>query len=466
MLDWLALLADVGGETWTALARRVSEHLAHVDDPNRYEFYALPLAFAWALYMGWQVREERRSQETRDKAEEAGLCEPPSLHPVIDPGRCIGCGACVNACPEGKVIGLIGGKAELVEPASCIGHGACKTACPADAITLVFGTATRGVEIPHVTPDFETNVPGIFIAGELGGMGLIANAVEQGRQAMATIARLDGVGRRDRRHPFDVVIVGAGPAGISASLAARQLKLEAVTLEQESFGGTVAHYPRGKIVMTRPAELPLHGRIGWRRVRKERLLSLWADVMRRHRLKPRYGERVDRIRPLEGGGFLVETAHYDYQARAVLLATGRRGSPRKLGVPGEDLPKVVYALMSPEQYRGRHVLVVGGGDSALETATALAVEGAVVTLSYRGEAFTRAKPANRRRLEAALTRRHVQLMLESNVKAIHPNRVDIEWGGRLLPLPNDAVIVCAGGVLPGTFLRSIGVEIETRHGTA
>jgi thioredoxin reductase len=362
------------------------------------------------------------------------------------------------------VLGLIGEKAELIEPASCIGHGACKTACPADAISLVFGTATRGVEIPHLAPNFETNVAGIFIAGELGGMGLIANAVEQGRQAIRSIARLDGPGG-ERRHPLDVVIVGAGPAGIAASLAAREQGLRSVTLEQESFGGTVAHYPRGKVVMTRPGLLPLHGRFGFRRVRKERLLALWADVVQRHRLPIRYGERVERIRPLEGDGYLVQTAETDYRARAVLLATGRRGSPRKLGVPGEGLGKVAYSLMSPEQYRGRHVLVVGGGDSALEAATALAVEGVAVTLSYRGSAFTRAKPASRKRLEAALARGRVQLMLESRVVAIHPDRVDIAWGGRVMPLRNDAVIICAGGVLPGAFLRSIGIAVEKKYGT-
>lgn len=462
MLDWLQLLVEASSTAWTALAARASEHLAHFDNPNRYEFYAIPLVLAWSLYMAWQMRAERLSQHVKEQAEEAGLDVPPSLHPAIDPARCIGCGACVSACPEGRVLGLIDGKAELIEAASCIGHGACKTACPADAISLVFGTATRGVEIPHVSPTFETNVPGIFIAGELGGMGLIANAIEQGRQAMASIARLGGIG--ERRFDVDVVVVGAGPAGVSAGLAARESRLRAVVLEQETLGGTVAHYPRGKIVMTRPAVLPLHGRVGFRRVRKERLIALWSDVVRRNRLAVRYGERVYRITAADGG-FLVETPRGSYRTRAVLLAMGRRGSPVKLGVPGEHLPKVVYSLIEPRQYRGRHVLVVGGGDSALETAVTLAVEGALVTLSYRGDAFARAKPLNRNRLEAILARGRLQLMLESHVRAIHPARVDIEWGGRLVPLPNDDVIVCAGGVPPSAFLAALGIEVSTKYGT-
>ena len=147
-------------------------------------FYLLPLLIIWAIYLGLRRRTDARSRATREAAAEAGLLEPSSLHPKIDPVKCLGCGACVSVCPEGDVLGMINGKAELIEPSECIGHGACKAACPRDAITLVFGTETRGVDIPHVGPDFQTNVPGIFIAGELGGMGLIRNAIEQGRQAI------------------------------------------------------------------------------------------------------------------------------------------------------------------------------------------------------------------------------------------------------------------------------------------
>lgn len=463
MLDWMAPLGELGAVTFGSLVAQMPEVLGRIN-PNRYEFYAVPLVLAFGIYMAWQVREERRSREVKQEADEAGLNEPPTLHPVIDPAKCIGCGACVNACPEGKVLGLIKDKAELIEPASCIGHGACKTACPANAISLVFGTATRGVDIPYVSPGFETNVPGIFIAGELGGMGLIANAIEQGRQALESISRQDGVGDA-RRLPLDVVIVGAGPAGISAGLAAREKRLRAVTLEQEEFGGTVAHYPRHKIVMTRPATLPLYGRVNKRKVRKEWLLHLWADVVGRYPTPIRYAERVESVVPHEGG-FAVQTSQGYYLTQTVLLATGRRGSPRKLGIPGESLPNVVYKLVDATQYRGSRVLVVGGGDSALESAVALAREGAAVTLSYRGAGFTRGKPANRKALEAAVARGYVQLALESTVAAIHPDCVDLDWSGQPLRIPNDAVIVCAGGVLPGTFLKSLGIAVETKYGTA
>jgi thioredoxin reductase len=369
----------------------------------------------------------------------------------------------VTACPEGDVLGIIGGKAKLINPTHCIGHGACKEACPVDAIQLVFGSARRGVEIPVVSKTFETNVPGIFVAGELGGMGLIRNAIEQGRQAMDAIARREGAVNGAE---LDVVIVGAGPAGFAASLAAMERKLRFVTLEQDSFGGTVAHYPRRKIVMTAPVDLPIVGKKKMRETTKEALLELWGEIARGTDLEVRYGERVESIVRLEHG-FLVETPRDRYHTGAVLLAIGRRGTPRSLGVPGEELSKVVYRLIDPAQYRNKHVLVVGGGDSALEAAASIAGEdGSTVTLSYRGQAWSRAREANRTRIQAAEVSGRVRVLLHSQVVHIAPNDVTIEQEGGTITLPNDAVIVCAGGVLPSAFLQKIGVAMETKYGTA
>jgi thioredoxin reductase/Pyruvate/2-oxoacid:ferredoxin oxidoreductase delta subunit len=425
--------------------------------------YALPLVVIWALYVGLRKRAEVRSRATLDAAAEAGMLEPASLHPVIDPIKCLGCGACTRVCPEGDVLGLINGKAQLIEPSECIGHGACKSVCPRDAISLVFGTETRGVELPLVGQDFQTNVPGIFIAGELGGMGLIRNAIEQGRQAIESIRSLDGLGQRDL---LDVLIVGSGPAGFSASLAAMQHKLRFRTIEQESFGGTVAHFPRGKLVMTAPATLPLIGKVKFREISKEKLLAFWGKVAKKTGLKVSYGERVDAV-VQTGRSFEVKTTRGVYRTRAVLLAIGRRGTPRKLDVPGEDQPKVVYRLIDPQQYRGQHVLVVGGGDSALEAAASIAEErNTQVTLSYRSEAFSRAKLKNRQRVEAAQQTGQLNVMLRSGVKRIGARDVEIEVGGKRTILQNDAVIVCAGGILPTPFLRSMGVAIETKYGTA
>lgn len=428
-----------------------------------YALYALPFATAVAAYVWHDQRQEGRNRDAfEENVVEAGR-EPPSLHPVIDPARCFGCGACVHACPEGKILGLIDGKAALIEPTACIGHGACKTACPADAISLVFGTARRGFEIPEIDANFETNVPGIFIAGELGGMGLIRNAVEQGKQAVASVSAVEGIGKGNQ---FDVLIVGAGPAGFAASLAAKERKLRAVTIEQATFGGTVAQYPRGKIVMTEPADFPIYGRVKMRRVRKERLLELWQRILKKTKLAIRYGERVELIERTETG-FVISTNAHRYVSRTIVLAMGRRGSPRRLGVPGENLPNVTYTLVDPEQYRDKRVVVVGGGDSALEAAVALSrVPNCDVALVHRGAAFERAKPASVGRAEAAQKAGKLMLAMESRVTRITPDSIEVETRGRRAIYRNDAVIICAGGVLPTDFLRKAGIRIETVHGKA
>ncbi len=428
--------------------------------------YALPLGLIVRAYAGWRTAQHATSVSALREARETGLTEPASLHPVIDPTKCVGCAACVAACPEmpgHRVLGLIQGKAELVGPADCIGHGACERACPVGAISLVFGTAKRGVDIPVVKPNFETTVPGVFVAGELGGMGLIRNAIEQGRQAIAGIRRHPGIGCGDM---LDVVIVGAGPAGFAASLAAKAAGLRFATIEQERLGGTVAHFPRRKLVMTQPAELPLVGKVRFRETTKEALLDFWTRVERDTGLQINYQERVVEVHRHDDG-FEVTTTARRYRTRTVLLAIGRRGTPRRLGVAGEDLSKVTYRLLDPEQYRGQRVLVVGGGDSALEAACSIAeLPDTRVALAYRGEAFQRAKAKNRKRLESAAAVGRLSLLLRTELLAIEAGRVRVRTAEQELGLPNDAVIINAGGILPTAFLQSIGIAVETKYGTA
>ncbi len=425
-------------------------------------FFPLLLILLWYVRRGQS--EHARSLAMLEENQRAGLTEPASLHPVIDSVRCMGCGSCASACPEGNVLGLVEGRAVLINATHCIGHGACKEACPFDAITLVFGTEKRGVDIPAVKPNFETNMPGIFIAGELGGMGLIRNAVEQGRQAMLSIGATNGVGKGGDR--LDVVIVGAGPAGFSASLGAMEKKLKAVTIEQEALGGTVSHFPRGKLVMTAPVKLPLVGKMSFTETTKETLMAFWEKTEQETGVKINYGERLDEI-TAEAGGYLVRSSKAEYRTRTVLLAIGRRGTPRKLGVDGETLPKVVYRLIDAEQYKGQHVLVVGGGDSALEAAVSVAEQpGTTVTLSYRSAAFSRAKEKNRKRIEEAEAAGRMRVIFTSNVVSISESSVTIDQEGKTIELPNDAIIVSAGGILPTPFLKKTGIEVETHHGTA
>jgi thioredoxin reductase (NADPH) len=426
--------------------------------------YLAAFVLITALYLRRQRRIAREHARQLEQSLEAGLMEPPSLHPVINPLVCLGSSSCVRVCPEGA-LGIIDGKAVLINGAACIGHGACRAACPVDAIELVFGTEKRGIDIPNVTPEFETNVQGIFIAGELGGMGLIRKAAEQGRQAVDVIAKRKNSAAGS--FEYELVIVGCGPAGLSAGLAAIQHKLSYKLIEQEeSLGGAVFHYPRNKIAMTAPVKLALIGKVRFAEVQKEKLLEFWQGVVAKTGLAIAFRECMTAI-VQQDGGFVVNTSRGSYSARCVLLTMGRRGTPRKLDVPGEETPKVVYRLIDAEQYDGQAVLVVGGGDGALEAAIALAERpGTTVTLSYRSEAFSRVKQKNRMRLEQLQRDGRLRTEMKSSVEAIEAASIRLATASGSREIANDAVIVCAGGQLPTPLLQQIGIEFETKFGSA
>lgn len=434
-----------------------------LNDAPKLLIYLVPIIIAWIIYKQLKAKRDELSTKRLLNSQAAGYFEPMSLHPVIDRNICLGCATCVDACPEGNVLGVIKEKAQLVNPSHCIGHGACKTACPTDAITLVLGTETRGVDIPFVQPNFETNIPGVFVAGELGGMGLIRNAIEQGRQAMENMIK--AIGSSDLRADYDVVIVGAGPAGFSATLAAHEHQIRYVTLEQETLGGTVAHYPRGKIVMTAPVKLPIIGQVNFGETTKEVLINFWRVAEQKSGIRINTKERMERFERVQHG-YIVTTNKGKYHAKMVLLAIGRRGTPRKLGVPGEEDNKVVYKLDDPAQYQNQSVLVIGGGNSALEAALAISDEpGTRVSLSYRGDTFQKANPKNVVKVDEAAKEGRIQVLLNSSIQRIGPKNVIIKYNDIDYELENDGIIVCAGGILPTPMLRELGIEIETKYGT-
>ena len=420
---------------------------------------------AAGLLAGAQVarfrRRQRRDVTILEEKTGKNLHVPRSLHPVIDTSLCIGSLSCLQACPEGDILGIVDGTSRLVHAEHCIGHGKCAAECPMDAIKLVMGTAERGVDLPEVDQFFESSRPGVHVVGELGGMGLIRNAIAQGLQVAERLAEVLPKGRRE---VSDVAVVGAGPAGLATAFGLRAAGRSFRLLEQGTLGGTIAHYPRQKVVMTEPVQIPLYGRIGKRVIKKEELLASWQKAIGKGGIVVEEGVKVEAIDGVDGR-FVVRTSKGAVPARKVVLATGRRGTPRKLGVPGEELEKVAYSLTDPGQYDGTRVLVVGGGDSALEAAIQLAEESrADVTLSYRGDSLARAREANRKKVEELQARRRIRLLLPSEVKAIAPKEVQLVHGGRPVRLHNDFVLVLIGGELPLDFLQKAGVGMRRYFG--
>lgn len=429
-----------------------------------YSFVALLFITFTYFYVRKQKINSRIVEEKIKVAKEEGLHEPVSLHPVVDVNSCIQTGACIAACPEHDILGIHNGKATTINASHCVGHGACFHACPTQAITLCIGTEKRGVDIPHVDQSFESNVPGIYIAGEMGGMGLIRNAVEQGKQAVENLAK-----KIDKNIPaeYDLVIIGAGPAGISASLAAKKLNLSALLLEQDSLGGTVFTFPRKKIVMTSPMDIPLYGKVKLFETSKSELLNLWNEILGKNGIIIKEQSKVESI-AFQDKRFVIETVTKEqFISRKVLLSIGRRGTPRKLNIPGEISEKVAYRLLEPELIGNKKIVVVGGGDSAIETALLLTEKNQVI-LSYRGESFGRIKPGNNLKIKEAMAQNQIDVRFSTNLKSIeedHVKIVDLPTG-KVSDLENDLVYIFAGGELPTQFLEKVGIKITKKFGEA
>jgi thioredoxin reductase/Pyruvate/2-oxoacid:ferredoxin oxidoreductase delta subunit len=428
-----------------------------------YGSVALLCALTIAFYLRKKKKKSIKTEMKVAVAKEEGLYEPVSLYPHIDLNACIGSGACITACPEKDILGIVDGVATVINTSNCIGHGACFHACPVEAISLRIGTEKRGVELPHVSVDYETNIKGMYIAGELGGMGLIKNSVEQGQQAMENIAKNK---KPSKENVLDVLIIGAGPAGISATLAAKEHGLTSITLEQDSLGGTVYTFPRSKIVMTAPMDLPLYGKAKLFDTSKDELLQLWKKVISEHDLKILENTKVESIVPIENEVFKISTSTGEvYLCNQVLLSIGRRGTPRKLGVPGEESQKVAYRLLEPELIHKKKIIVVGGGDSAIESALLLKDANEVI-LSYRKDKFSRLKPKNKEKIEKSMAAGAIRVLFNSNLVGIGDSEVLMKTEGVDAPvnIENDLVYIFAGGELPTSFLQNAGIKITKRYG--
>jgi thioredoxin reductase/Pyruvate/2-oxoacid:ferredoxin oxidoreductase delta subunit len=432
-----------------------------------YGFCAIVVVVPMVLY---QRRLKKREARAHESAEKGRLYSegPRAQHPHIDTNYCIGCAICTHVCPEGDVLAMIGGKAAIVNGHKCVGHSLCAEACPVGAITMVMAGASMGAEMPALTPEYETTIPNLFVVGELGGLALIKNAINQGRDCIDTIARR--VTARGHASPapdvYDVLIIGAGPAGISASLRAIENKLNYLTVEQDTVGGTVSKYPRQKLVMTSPVQFPMHGKFKKMELSKEELLSFWEKILQRVDFKVRAGEKVEDIKKGDDGIFTAVTSKNRYRSRAVVLALGRSGTPRKLGVKGEERAKVMYRLIEADHYINKRILVVGGGDSAVEAAMGLAQQaGNKVTLSYRQDRFNRIKERNAQRIEECARKGKLKVLFNSSPVEFKTDTAVLDVSGNLQEIPNDFVWIFAGGTPPNAFLEKIGVGLGKRDMT-
>lgn len=420
---------------------------------------------AFVLKSTWKNKKEKKGIKALKKTQASGMTEPNTLHPEINPALCAGCGGCTKVCPEGDILQLVNNKAVLVSPTKCVGHGECEAACPMGAIDLVFGTKTRGMDIPRVSGNYETNVPGIYIAGELGGMGLIRNAVKQG--SLAAEHALASA-KAPREGVYDILIVGAGPAGIAAGLKAIEKKRSYLIIDQNTFGGTVANFPRQKIVMSKPAELPVVGKMQFQsdKVSKEQLLAYWGNIRQRTGLKVTESCKFEGVADLGNGVFQIKTSKGEFKAAKIILAMGVRGSPRKLGLKNEDMSKVTYSLIDASQYVSKEIAVVGSGNSALEAVISLCNSklNNKINLLIRGPGFDRSNQENQDAVKDLEAAGRVKIHYNTVCSAIEEKTIEIASGDKKQSIANDYLFIFAGAEIPFKFLMDLGIQIDKKFG--
>jgi len=436
---------------------------------DRFLFYYVGVVLLLVVVLPFVLREIRKKREAKklvhrivpisrlpEERVRAIKSRHPSgktMFPSIIKSVCVGCGSCVSTCPEKGCLCLIDGKSTLVDPTVCYGCGECERSCPSGANRMVEYGCQRKIRAPEIDEHFESNVKGIYVIGSLAGAGLIKEAINQGRAVLNHIMRDVYPDRVPR-----ILVIGAGPAGLSALLSCQKFGLPAVCLEKEQTANTIRNFPKRKVVMAEPVEMPLFGPLWIGQSSREKLLEVWDKILAATKAPVTTGAKIESLSK-RGDEFVVTASGREYVGDIVILALGTRGVPRKLNVPGECLGKVFYGLSDAKEFTGKRVAVVGAGDAAIETALALRNQGCEVTLIVRGDGFPKAKAQNLEKIEAAIRGGLMRPYFNSRVLEVKPESLVVSSDGGTSEIANDDAFVLIGGELPFDLLEKIGIRI-------
>ena len=491
-------------------------------DPSKSFFGGLPW-WGWAgtgvfllvIGVGFALRDSRRARLlleeplppkpeeddghirlTREQLEQYDPDGPPYPHPVIITERCIGCHACVDACPH-DVLAIAGGVATPVARDQCMEDTSCQVECPVNPKACVVVNTTKKIpprKVPARDARFMTNVPGCFIVGDVSGTPLIKNATNEGADCVKHIhEELRDGAPPEPKADVEVAIIGVGPAGLSAAITAQRLGLSYAAVEQDRVLATIEAYPANKYVFFKPETMEPRGgvRPEGAGAQREAILAGWTRAMRETGVRVNEGESCKSVKRAEDGDYFVvqtergpEKARVTYNARRVVLALGNRGTPMKLKVPGEELKvtrdgrtedKVKYKLTDPEAYKRKRIIVVGAGNSAVEAAVDLVAtrrgdqitfrpdsEINDVTLVIRSDMKNDLKFGNKLQVYDCIDEGKIKVFFGTSVKEIRDEEV-VLMNARTeevrATVPNDFVFAMIGGDRPTKFLESVGIKI-------